>query len=377
MMHQTLDEVVEDAMAAVGEEDALREAIRLVVEELPCAKDPPADPAVRRKWAVAGLYRMLEWFPFYDEDGTEVRKLAPYQEEMWADRWETAGENRPDGLARLRYIIKSQKIGVSIECLLECIHVALSPRCWGREVIIGAQNQVKAEEHLKNLKDMLRRSPFAPLLIERMPRSRRGRLMRDALSRSNVAALMDPSNPDARPTRIWAVGITSPGLLLSNTSVEHVHLSDVTIATATPTQLDRAIAQVRSRIVKSRGTMVVEAPPGPPAGTVYEQYRDACRALSARVGEQVTRLPPGEAVDTEWARFRRIPWKVAVDAGVLARETLERERHEINNDYEFARLYNADFLSGSLVAYPDAVRRHGALEAERLLEGMAAVPGGA
>jgi len=360
-------------MSSRGEE--VERALRLV-RGLPCAGEPPRDPAERRRWAVKGLYAMLGWFPFYGERGERIRRLARYQEDIWADRWERVGDNGPDNLWRLRYILKSQKIGVSVECLLECVHVALSPRCWGREVIIGAQNQVKAEEHPKNLKDMVRRSPFAPLLVERIPRTRRGRLMRDALSRSNVAALMNPADPDARPTRIWAVGITGPGLLLSNTSVEHVHLSDVGVATATPAQLDRSMAQVRSRLVKSRGTMVVETPPGPPVGTIYDQYREACRAVSARVGEHVTKLPPGEAVDTEWARFRRLPWKVAVDAGVLTREAVERERQEINNEYEFTRLYGADFLAGSLVAYPNAVRRADGEAAQRLAVAMAAVPGG-
>lgn len=378
MMSRYALRTIDDELEAIGGtgSDRYREKLLALCSHVPCSGEPPADPRARRKWAIGGLRKFYEWFPFQNEDRTWVRELAPYQEEVWADRWERVGANGPGDLERVRFVIKSQKIGMSIVHLLENIHIALSPRGWGREIIIAAQNQVKAEEHLKNLKDMIRRSPWAPMLIEQAPRTRKGRLRRDALSRSNVAMLVNPDAPDSRPTRIWAVGITSHSLLLSNTAVEHIHLSDVTIAASTPTELDRSLAQVRSRIVKSRGTMVIETPAGGPNGYVYRQYREACRALTAAHGTLFRKLPEGEACDTEWGRFRRLPWRVAVKAGVLTRDTVERDRHEIGNDYEFARLYEADFLAGAMVAYPDAVRRHDAAAARVLASNMSRLPGG-
>jgi len=356
--------------------DGARKRYMSLVSHIPCTGPGPADPEARRKWAIDGLHKLYKWFPFQNEDRSWVRHLAPYQEEVWADRWERVGDNTARELPRVRFVIKSQKIGMSRLHILENIHIALSPRAWGREIIIAAQNQVKAEEHLKDLKDLIRRSPFRELLIEQAPRTRTGRLMRESLSRSNVAALINPAAPDSRPTRIWAVGITSHGLLLSNTSVEHIHLSDVTVAEATPIELDRSLAQVRSRIVKSRGTMVVETPAGGPTGYVFRQYREACRALAAVHGTPFTKLPELEAADTEWGRFRRLPYGVAVKAGVLEQDTIDRDRHEINNEYEFMRLYGADFLAGAMVAYPNAVRRRDAEAGRLLLENMLRVPGG-
>lgn len=372
----SIDAVWGELRDATG--DGLAAKLLALAAHVPCGGHGPAAIGARRKWAVEGLRKFYQWFPFRNEDGSWVRRLAPYQEDIWADRWENVGDNGPKDLARVRYVVKSQKVGLSFTHILEDIHVALSPRGWGREIIIAAQNQVKAEEHLKNLKDLIRRSPFAPFLIERMPRTRYGRIMRDALSRSNVAALFNPADPDGRPTRIWAVGITSHSLLLSNVAVEHIHLSDVTVADSTPRELDRSIAQIRSRIVKSRGTMVVETPPGGPTGHVYAQYREACRSVAAASGwdRPLDRLPPGERALTEWGLFRRVPWRLAVDQGVLTRDTVERDRHDINNEHEFARLYEADFQAGAMVAYPNAVRRRSTEAAGILNACMDRTPGG-
>lgn len=377
---------LEGARTGKSESAALRRGLLALCSHVPCVSNPPADPAERRKWAIAGLAKLYQWFPFRDEDGSRVNRLAPYQIASWADRWETVHDNAPDGLPRARIVVKSQKIGYTQMALLEDAHIVLSPRAWGREIIIAAQSQIKADEHLKNLKDLFRRSPFRHLLVERRPKTREGRIWRDALSRSNVAAFLNPADPDGRPTRVWAVGITSHGQLLSNTSVEHLHLSDITVADATPTELDRSIAQARSRIIKSRGTMLIETPAGPPTGYVYDKCREACRELAGvseedrvegMVGGLVPKkLPPVAPVDTEWARVRRIPWKAAVDAGVLTREALERDRDEINNPHEFSRLFDADFLAGALVAYPDAVRRHDIRSTTELLESMARLPEG-
>jgi len=335
------------------------------VSRLPCDGPGPDDPAERRKWALDGLQAFYPDLPFENEDKTLVADLSNYQKDIWCDRWERAAS----GLPKVRIVIKGQKIGETYLHLLEDIHVALSTRGRGREIVIAAQNALKAQEHLRHLKDMLRASRYAPLLVEAPLRARDGTVRRDTASRVNMASIINPDDPDGPTTRIWAIGIGGEGQLVSNTSVVHLHLSDIMAAeNVTAETLDTNINVLRSRILKSRGTMVIETMPGAPSGYVYREYRAAARQRSMDHGEDLRHLVPGEAGSTEWSIVRRLPSAIAVEQKVLTQDTLDRDRDGMANPYKFARYYEANFLAGDLVAYPDPVKITDDAEATALFD---------
>jgi len=327
-----------------------------------------------RKWAGKMLEEFYSHFEFRNEDGTRVKRLAPYQYDVWADRW----EKNQFGLPAHREYIKSQKIGQSTTHLLETLHISLQERAWGREILIVGQEQRKAEDHLTDLTEMLRRSIFRPFLIEGPRRDPvTGLVRRDSMSKANLTTLVNPADPHGEPTRIKAVSITTRGGLLSDKRVEHIHMSDIASANATSETIDRGINNAQTRLTKSRGTLVIETMPGSTMGQIYQMYREACRNQARDLpGSDVRRLVPGRLSVHDTGIVRRFPWTIAVDQGVITRAKVEEYRLRCKSAYEFARLYGADFLSSELTAYTNPVRRD-SVEAGGLLEAcLARIPAG-
>src|SRR5579864_5551746 len=82
-----------------------------------------------------------------DENGQPVvvEKLAPYQLEFWA--------YPSNALA-----IKSQKIGLTTTSLMEDFQFTLLPEGAGKDVLVIAQNQLLADDHILTLKRMIYQS---------------------------------------------------------------------------------------------------------------------------------------------------------------------------------------------------------------------------
>lgn len=267
--------------------------------------------------------------------GERVPRLAPFQVNCWNDIFQR----------RFCCYPKSQKIGMTAFFLMLDFFLAIT-RDAGREIFLICQNEDKAVYHLGRLKTMLRESPaFAGWLIERPPRDILGHIMRDVNSTTDKAVIWNPRAP-SRPSVIWAVGINDVGPLVSNANVGHIHMSDVSTAKATDAKISESFAAARSRLVNTRGTMIVEAPPsgnhGMMAKIMYSVIDD--------LGIDGEPEPDGRAYITERWLLRRLHWELGLKYGLFPKEVIELERLE-HTPGEFARFYEASMLTDDESAF--------------------------
>ena len=276
------------------------------------------------------IHKFYKNVGYFTEQHTnkEVRKLAKHQVQAWKDRKKS----------KYRLYLKSQKIGLSTSILLEDLHIALT-RGRGKEIFIVSQSLVKAKDHLQDIKKMLMNSPkYSDFLIDRPDTEEE--YMRDERTKNDIMYLRNPGNP-RQPTRIIALGITSPGSLISNKRVCHIHISDVTLADMTDERMELAFGGLYSRLMNTRGTMVIEAPPRGPSGPIFNIVdevdslkRDGV-AIDIKEGEKV-QTPQGFLV-------RRYTYQTGIDAGMMDEDLIEKER--LRFGVLFSMYYEADFYT--------------------------------
>src|SRR5215207_2345658 len=80
----------------------------------------------------------------HPKTGEYVTELTDYQYKIWKN------ENN----AKYRVVIKSQKVGISTSALLEDFQIALT-KAKGFDILIIAQTQAHANEHLRTLKNLI------------------------------------------------------------------------------------------------------------------------------------------------------------------------------------------------------------------------------
>ena len=80
----------------------------------------------------------------HPKTGEYVTELTDYQYRIWKN------ENK----AKYRVVIKSQKVGISTSALLEDFQIALT-KAKGFDILIIAQTQAHANEHLRTLKNLI------------------------------------------------------------------------------------------------------------------------------------------------------------------------------------------------------------------------------
>ena len=256
-----------------------------------------------------------------------IERLAEHQIQCWEDRQ----------ASKYRLYLKSQKIGLSTLLLLEDIHIALT---WGKgkEILVISQSKDKAQDHLQDIRKMLRDSPtYKDYLIED---SKSKNLLSDEKTKVEVVYIRNPDIPTA-PTKIIARGITSPGSLISYKKVCHVHMSDVTLADMTIERYQEAFSGVFSRLANTEGTMVIECPPRGPSGPVFDI-----------VDEDDTLKDDGIAVEIEEGKavtaaqgflVRRYTYRVGIDSGMITPEFIEREKKRLG--VLFGMYYEASFYT--------------------------------
>ena len=196
--------------------------------------------------------------PIVNTDTMEqVTELADHQREVWNDQYKYIYRAYP----------KSQKIFLSTTFIFEDIRHALTD-CMGMEIIISAQSETHAQNHLNDFKKYVMTSRYKDYLITK-PIPEIG-LSRNEVTKSTMALLHNPDNPFF-PTRVYAIG-ASAGALISYKKVKHVHASDITRSKETPEKQKETIASMVSRLAISKGSMVLEAPFRGMEGPLFDQW---------------------------------------------------------------------------------------------------------
>jgi len=249
-----------------------------------------------------------------------VANLTAYQIDVW----------RAMMLYRFLLVIKSQKIGLTTSVLMADLQFAFLPTshprsCRGKEIIILAQDYGKAKDHLGTLRQMIHASKkYAPFLIDR-PASY---LRRDEVSKVTTIYLHNPENPN-RPTIIRGLG-SNEGAVWSWKNVKHIHISDIAAANI---DYDPTINAALTRLVNTRGTMIIETPPRGPRGKVYEIYRQSIEAADANAAGS------GEGQ----FKVKRIHVREAIAAGIVTEEEIEGMRATLGN--QFPAYFEAEFIT--------------------------------
>jgi len=253
-----------------------------------------------------------------------VTDLTHYQKDVWK--------------AMLRYrfleVIKSQKIGLSTSVLMTDFQFAMLPTshprsCRGKEILLIAQDLGKARDHLATLRQMIRSSKkYASYLIEQQA----SYLLRDEVTKITTLYIHNPENPH-RPTIIRGLGARE-GAVWSWKNVKHVHVSDIAAANI---DYDPTINAALTRLVNTRGTMIIETPPRGPRGKVYEIYQKSIEAPNSEVTE---------------GQFKviRIHVREAIAAGVVTEEEIEGMRATLGN--MFPAYFEAEFITIGGNAFP-------------------------
>ena len=258
-----------------------------------------------------------------DENGKPlvVEKLAPYQLEFWS--------YPSNALA-----IKSQKIGLTTTSLLEDFQFTLLPEGAGKDVLVIAQNQLLADDHILTLKRMIYQSKKYSQFLVTTPDAFREE--KTKMSVIYVKNLYDTN----RPSRIIALG-KSEASVWSWKNVGKIHMSDV--AKLEIKEQKNFFAAVYSRLANTEGIIKIETPPNGQQGEVYNIYNKSKAKVIENNGNVLDTFAEDPADNASKFRIFEFPAVEAVKAGIISREFLEQERTELG-DLLFSQLYECNFL---------------------------------
>jgi hypothetical protein len=152
-------------------------------------------------------------------------------------------------------------------------------------------------------------------------------LFRDEATKATMLYIHNPNNTN-RPTRIIALG-PDPHGIWSWKEVKFVMISDLAIADIV--DLAPTINSAISRLVITKGSIIIETPPRAPIGAIYDIYQKSLLKTDR---------------DKPEGQFKVITVKAsqAVDAGVISEEILEEERQRLGS--QFGMYYEAEFTAG-------------------------------
>lgn len=255
-----------------------------------------------------------------DENGQPVlvRNLTPYQVEFW----------RYSGNA---LAIKSQKIGLTTTSLLEIFQYTLLPEGEGKDVLVIAQNQRLADDHIRTLKYHIRQSEKYSQFLVITPED----VFREEKTKASVIFVKNLNSK--KPSRIIGLG-KSESSIWSWKNVGRVLMSDVAKLDIKEQQMFFAAAY--SRLANTGGIIKIETPPNGQHGEVYNIYN---RAMTRSDLESTTEdASVGPAYKSKFRVFL-YPAYLAVDAGIISQEFLDQELAELG-ELRFSQLYECNFL---------------------------------
>ena len=244
----------------------------------------------------------------HPKTGEYVQHLTDYQYNIWNDKYNS----------KYRLILKSQKVGITTSTLLEDFQDSIT-RYRGHDILIIAQSQNHANEHLRTLKNLILNSEKYRQFLITNPSEL---LLKEEKSKVSVAYLKNYDNP-LKPSRIIALG-ASEGGVWSWKNVSKIHMSD--IAATNLVDDSGLFAAAFSRLANTDGSLIIETPPRGARGRVYEIF------------EQIQK---GES---EFS-LHIVTANQAVQSGLINAEFLNSERQRLG--YLFPQYYEATFLEGS------------------------------
>jgi len=255
----------------------------------------------------------------HEKTGKIVEDLADYQYKIWDDK------------SRYRLIIKSQKVGLSTSCLLEDFQKALTT-CKGKQILVIAQSQQHANEHLHTLKRLIYHSDkYRKYLITGSDEL----TFKEEKTKMSEIFIHNPDDP-GNHTRIIGLG-TTEGMIWSWKKVGHIHMSD--IAANNLKDDSPVFAAAFSRLLSTDGTMIIETPPRGPFKKTFEIYQ-----------QSLLQQKDPDLMETQFS-VHHVSAQDGVSAGVITQTTLDAERSRLGPTL-YAQSYECQFtaLTGNLYA---------------------------
>lgn len=251
-------------------------------------------------------------------------KLAPYQYAAW---------NYKGNLL----VVKSNKIGLTTSFSLEDFQTRLLPEEAGFDVLLVAQNAKIANEHIRDLKRMIRNSiKYRKYLIERPTDD----LMLEERSKASVAYIANPYQP-SRPSRIIGLG-SSEANAYSWKNVNRIHMSDVSLLDIGDQK--EFFAALYSRLANTNGTIKIESVPNGQQGEVWNIYNKFL--LEMQTAEEIGYKDLLEYKEENKLQFKVIlvPAQEAVLAGLITQEFLDGEKLK-SGDLVYEQMYECKFVA--------------------------------
>jgi len=256
-----------------------------------------------------------------DNQSIPVTKLTPYQCEFW--------KYPANALA-----IKSQKIGLTTSSLMEDFQYTMLPEGAGKDVLVIAQNQMLANDHIRTLKYMIYRSKKYSRYLLTRPEE----VFREEKSKVSVIYVRNPYDRK-RPSRIIALG-KSESSVWSWKNIGKIHMSDV--AKLDMKEQKNFFAAVYSRLANTNGVIKIETPPNGQQGEVYNIYNNSKTKLTVDESTAKTFAEDPENTASKFKVFE-FPAREAVSARIISEEFLDQEKHELG-ELLYSQLYECNFL---------------------------------
>jgi len=237
--------------------------------------------------------------PFRRFDGSPVKELAPYQDDVWNDRFRDQ---------RSRYYIKGPGVGISKLLLMETLNVILANERRIDALVLVASRR-EARRRRDEVLDMIEGSKYSGCLVRRHEYTNR---MGTHAAHEGTGIVLRPPG-DALGEQ--ASGITfrsAVGFVSSSINMHHVLVLDA-MESGFPTEaISMGMAHALTSTMLTGGKMVVAMTP---------------RAPFYRLGERMPGIndtEPGEALQAGEELARRIPMSIAADAGIIERSAESR-----------------------------------------------------
>jgi len=303
-------------------------------------------------------------------------RLAPYQLDVWADIM---------GDTQLFEYLKGQKLGFTTFMHMLTVFRALTVDR-GNSIYIVSQDMGIAIDHLNNLKNYMRQSRvLRPYLIERPMRDRYGEIVRATGSKTTKAVIANPEAPDDpdRQTVIYAKSIVAGQALISHRRVSYVHMSDISAAKLSDSDMEQNFTRVITRLLNTGGKLVMESPPSIYRANLMTRVGfGVLEAAIADQGKAAATGPDGEfhrdgrAYDYGDWRVRRLPTlEIGVGQGVITQKTYDLVKDN-TVPVEFERTCDASMRTGENRAFDRGMADQVGPDATAVVESWLASVGG-
>ncbi len=248
-----------------------------------------------------------------------VEKLTPYQIRWWKERNDLATP-------------KSNKVGLTTTSGLELFQSRLLPEEAGYDALWVAQTQRMANEHILNLKTMIRWSKnYSKFMITRPDIE----LFREEKSKASILYIANPYDKK-RPSRIIGIG-ASESSAFSWKYVNRVHGADISLIKSKDQK--SFFAGLYSRLANTSGIVKFESVPNGQQGEFWNIVNKSRYHIDVdNLDDDID--PEGMASDFKvWD----IPYTEGIASNVITPEFIDKQKRRLG-DLLFSQTYECNFL---------------------------------